>query len=110
GGVAHVYGDTPAVYSTDLLAARAVDFVRAHAHEPFFLYYAPFAPHAPATPAARHRGSYADLPPWRPPSFNEADTSDKPAWVVARMLDFLRRGEPETVRDPFRIDQLESLR
>ena len=26
-------------------------------------------------------GRFAGLAPWRPPNWNEADTSDKPAWV-----------------------------
>jgi len=47
---------------------------------PFFLYFAPKAPHAPATPAPRHAGSFSGIPPWRPPNYNEADVTDKPAY------------------------------
>ncbi len=52
---------------------------------PFFAYWNPFAPHidrgGTAAPADRHLGLFADLAPWRPPSWNEVDVSDKPVWV-----------------------------
>jgi arylsulfatase A-like enzyme len=67
-------------YSTDALAAEAEAFLRdsAGGASPFFLVLAPFAPHKPATPAARHRGAFANLALPRPASFNEADITDKP--------------------------------
>lgn len=67
-------------YSTDFLAGEAASFIGS-ADGPFFLYFAPFAPHGPATPAERHATAFADLPPWRPPSYNEPDISDKPTWL-----------------------------
>jgi arylsulfatase A-like enzyme len=42
-------------YTTDVLAAHAVQFVEETA-DPFFLYLAPSAPHLPAPPAERHEG------------------------------------------------------
>lgn len=67
-------------YQTDRLGEIAADFITRTAGEaPFFLYLTPFAPHGPATPAPRHEGQYASLNAPRPPSFNEADVSDKPA-------------------------------
>jgi N-acetylglucosamine-6-sulfatase len=80
-GVSVHYGTQPADYSTDVLAAKATAFIHASAGTPFFLYLAPAAPHAPFTPAPRHAGAFADVAPWRPPSYNEADVSDKPAWL-----------------------------
>ena len=78
------FGSADADYSTDVLRDRAVQFIQnAPAGQPFFLYFAPKAPHAPATPAPRHAGSFSGIPPWRPPNYNEADVSDKPAWVQA---------------------------
>jgi arylsulfatase A-like enzyme len=79
------YGQQPSDYSTDVLAARATDFVdrAAAAGDPFFLYIAPYAPHGPSTPASRHTGAFADVRAPRVPSFAEADVSDKPAWVQA---------------------------
>jgi arylsulfatase A-like enzyme len=108
-GWLHAYGNSPADYSTDLLGARAVEFARAHADVPFFIYYAPFAPHAPATPAERHRGSHAGLPPWRPASFMEHDVSDKPPWVGGYQFFFYWSGAPQADYDRFHIDQIESL-
>ena len=51
------------------------------AGQPFFLYLAFKAPHLPQIPAPRHEGLFQGIPPWRPPSYNEADVSDKPPWV-----------------------------
>lgn len=79
-----VGGATEADYLTDVLAGRAVDFVSEADSRPFFLYFAPNAPHDPFTPAARHAAlsmTVAD-----PGDFNEADVSDKPAWVQALPL------------------------
>ncbi len=53
---------------------------------PFFLIYAPNAPHAPFTPAKEDTALYQDLEPYRPPSFNEADTSDKPISISGSPL------------------------
>ena len=42
---------------------------------------APLAPHAPATNAPRDAERFTDVQFARPPSHNEADISDKPAWL-----------------------------
>lgn len=92
-------------YSTDFLAEEAVSFIQT-APRPFFLYVAPFAPHAPATPAERHESAFSALPAWRPPSYNELDVSDKPAWLRALpTLDAAR----SAALDAFRAQQLRSL-
>jgi hypothetical protein len=98
-------GATPADYLTDVLRERAKAFISASvaAGEPFFLYLAFKAPHLPQTPAPRHEGLFQSLPPWRPPSHNEADVSDKPAWVQALPL------QDTASLDQIRIDQLEML-
>lgn len=82
------YGSEPEDYQTDVLADLAVDVIRerAPAAQPLYMTFAPFAPHtAPksdATVAApRHVGDFATQPLPQPPSFNEADISDKPAHV-----------------------------
>jgi arylsulfatase A-like enzyme len=81
------YGSAEEDYLTDVLAAKAVDFInRAEANDaqPFFLTFTPTVPHAdmgrngPTTPAPRHAGMFAGLEAPRTPSFNEADVSDKP--------------------------------
>jgi len=84
GTIVH-YGREPADYSTDVVAAKATDFVdrMAAAGDPFFLYIAPYAPHGPSTPASRHAEAFANERVPRVPSFDEADVSDKPSWVQA---------------------------
>jgi N-acetylglucosamine-6-sulfatase len=95
----------PRSYSTDLLAAKASDFIR-EADGPVFVVLAPTAPHAPAIPAPRHEGAFAGMEPWRPPSYNEADISDKPAFARERPLWNAARRAQE---DAFHEDQLETL-
>ncbi len=81
-GTEVAFGNAEADYSTDVLRDKAVQFIQsASPQQPFFLYFAPKAPHGPATPAPRHAGSFSGIPPWRPPNYNEADVSDKPAWL-----------------------------
>jgi len=98
---------SPTNYSTDVLLAKALEFLGTQpAGQPFFLYLAPFAPHAPACPAKADAGSFAGIAPWRPPNWNEGDVSDKPAWV--RGLCPMRPGKQASI-DGFRKMQLESL-
>jgi N-acetylglucosamine-6-sulfatase len=78
------YGSTDAEYSTDVLSSYAGDFIRnAPADKPFFLFFAPKGPHPPATPPSRYADAFPGLAPLRPPSYNEADVSDKPAYIQA---------------------------
>ncbi len=85
-GVVRSFGTGPRAYATDVLANRAVRFIRAAGNEPFFLYFAPFAPHLPATPARRHTGTFAGIAPWRPSSYAEADVEHEGAVAVAAGL------------------------
>ena len=57
------------------------EFIRNSDDRPFFIYLAPFAPHGPATPAPRHENLFPSARVPKPPSFNEADMSDKPTWM-----------------------------
>lgn len=72
------------VYSTDVLAQLAADFVAdaAQAQDPFFLLITPRAPHGPAEPASRHLSAFADAAVPQTPAMNEADVSDKPGWIA----------------------------
>jgi N-acetylglucosamine-6-sulfatase len=82
-GFAAPFGSSPEDYSTDVYARAAADFIAtAPAGRPFFLLFAPMVPHSPWIPAPRHVGSWTGPVP-RPPSFDERDVSDKPAWVRA---------------------------
>jgi arylsulfatase A-like enzyme len=70
------YGVGSADYSTDVLAGKAIDFIRA-AKAPFFLYFAPISPHLPALPAPRDVAAPVKLSMPRP-NFDERNISDKP--------------------------------
>lgn len=95
-GVVREYDD----YVTTRLGGYAVDFVRATPSDrPMFLYFAPRAPHFPYQPrkdTGDHR-RFDSMAPWRPPSFQEADVTDKPAWVAA-----------EPVRTPAQVELLDA--
>ncbi|HEU5153827.1 MAG TPA: sulfatase-like hydrolase/transferase [Gemmatimonadales bacterium] len=76
------YGTAPEDYSTDVLAKKVADFIlTTPPRQPFFAMYTPFGPHQVALPSAIDIGTFAGFPLWRPPSYNEADVNDKPAWV-----------------------------
>jgi N-acetylglucosamine-6-sulfatase len=97
-GTLVTYGNDESDYLTDVLAAKAVDFIerRAPEAEPFFLYLATYAPHVsyasggsvqiPPIPAPRHADLFSDVDAPRPPSFSEDDVSDKPASIRNRPL------------------------
>lgn len=95
-GVPRTYGNDPRWYSTDFTARRSAGIVErlAPSDQPFFLSVAFLAPHTggpqePGDPAGlgtpaiadRHRGAFASLPLPRPAAFDEADVSDKPAFL-----------------------------
>jgi arylsulfatase A-like enzyme len=120
GAIVH-YGTTPevpeaATYQTDVYSAKAQDFVerRAPSRKPFYLSVATLAPHSEGgapqgnnpRAAPRHEGVFASEPVPRPPSFDEADVSDKPADI--------RNLNPITAQQEAQIDaryraRLESL-
>ena len=95
-GRARYYGDGPGNYVTDVLASKAVGFIkrRAPRSKPFFLWFTPTAPHGEAgrlpgatrdpQPAPRHLGRFEGAQAPRTPNFNEADVSDKPAAIQSQ--------------------------
>lgn len=93
------YGHRPRDYLTDVLARQALAVIDDAVVKgaPFMLNVWTFAPHSPATPAPRDRRRFGDLRAPRDPSFNEADVSDKPAW--------LRRQPPLSDQQLERIDE-----
>ncbi len=81
-GITRSYGSAAADYHTDVVAARADSFIRSSSGQPFFLLTTPIAPHAPSIAPPRYVNAPVTIT--RAPSFNEADVSDKPAWVQSR--------------------------
>jgi arylsulfatase A-like enzyme len=79
------YGREPEDYLNDVLTRKAVGVIEATARrdQPLFLYVAPYTPHSPATAPPRHKDLFVDAKLPRPPSFDEADVSDKPAVIGA---------------------------
>lgn len=80
------YGSQPQDYMIDVISRKATDFINGGGNQPFFMYLATYAPHQPATPAPRHADAFPGATAPRTPSFNEADMSDKPAWLRDRPL------------------------
>ena len=69
-------------YSTTYFGKAATHFIdTAPKNKPVFAYYAPYAPHLPSFPQRRYANRFAHLPQYRPPSYNEANVSDKPPWI-----------------------------
>lgn len=96
------YGDRPEDYLTDVIARKAVEHIRKWSAEgrSFFLYIAPFAPHSPYNPAPRHANLFQDAELPRPPSFNEADVSDKPGFL--QDLPLLSKGQIDQITTHYR--------
>jgi N-acetylglucosamine-6-sulfatase len=86
-GTAATYGEDPSDYSTDVLAADADQAIReTPSGTPLFLYFATTAPHQDPVPPPRYADACpkAQLP--HTAAFNEADVSDKPAYIASRPL------------------------
>jgi len=108
--VIETYGSLENEYSTDVLAGLVDDFMRANEasdDDPFFVYFAPKNPHVPIVPAPRHVGALDGIALHRPPSFNEADFSDKPAWAQSKLP--LLTAQEIADLDAFRQGSLESM-
>jgi arylsulfatase A-like enzyme len=118
GGHLEHFGGGRRAYKTNAETRIARRFIRhLPRRTPFFLSLAPLAPHidvagsragvqGPA-PDPRDRGVYASEPLPQPPSFNEADVSDKPSYMSSRPV--LDEAQIETIRRGH-IRRIESLR
>ncbi len=92
-------------YKTHILRDYALDFLNVATQRPapFLLIFTPSAPHYPADPAPGDENLYPNLPLYRPPSFMEADMSDKPANIRSlpaadpNYIDALRRRQLQTL-------------
>jgi arylsulfatase A-like enzyme len=79
------YGTEPQDYSTDVLAAKATEFITTTPlTQPLFLYFAPFGPHAPYKPAPRHLGALdGKLEPYTAPTLHQR-LRTMPRWMRER--------------------------
>lgn len=105
-GELSTYGSDPADYSTTVLSQQATDFIRStDPTQPLFLYFAPHGPHAAAIPAPGDGNAFADLAPWRPPSYDKVEPT-KPEYVRHR-----KSFPSSLIRsiDSFRLDQYRTL-
>lgn len=89
---------------TDWLSGEAARYIedRQGSSRPFFMQVSTMDTHTPLVIPGRHQDAYPDARAPRPPSFNEADVSDKPAWV--------RGKDPLREREVARFDRLQALR
>jgi N-acetylglucosamine-6-sulfatase len=87
-GVQRYYGTAQRDYQTDVLTRETSQFIdqSIKTGKPFMAYVSPLAPHGPSTPAPRHADAFDGEKAPRPPSFNEADVSDKPSFAQRRSL------------------------
>jgi len=134
-GVRRDFGATPPEYQTDVLGGEVVRFIEERAgkrvpgsaEQPWFITWAPLAPHAQEaettsgeitergegiaktfpTPAEKYKGTYANEPLPRPPSFNQPDTSDMPSFFAERSP--MQPSSELLVEQEYRLE-LETLR
>lgn len=85
-GTIENHGTLPADYEPNVLAGKAEAFIAANAAKPFFMYFAPTATHSPWRASPSRQGMFKTTPVTHTPDFNEADVSDKPAWISSRPL------------------------
>jgi N-acetylglucosamine-6-sulfatase len=100
GGGGYVeFGSQPRDYSTDVIARRAASFIgRTNPGTPLFLMVTPYAPHLPTTPAPRHEGDLSHASVSFGPAVNEANVSDKPAYIRRLGLHPLSELRARTIR------------
>ncbi len=77
---------SPMDHYTDWLSGEAVRFIedRQGSARPFFMQISTWDTHRPWAVPERHQSAYQHAKAPRPPSFNEADVSDKPDWVAEK--------------------------
>jgi arylsulfatase A-like enzyme len=105
------YGHAPKDYGTTVYLKKTEDFVTraAQANQPFFAFLPVYAPHGPATPAPQDVNDFPGAVAPRPPNYNEADVSDKPAWIREKpLLDAQHQAKIDT-RYRKRIQSLQAV-
>ena len=82
GGRAVRYGSAPGDHQLTVLTDKVTEFIRSSAGQPFFAF-TPTVNHSPWTATPARAGMFDTAPVPQPPSFNEPDVRDKPAYVRA---------------------------
>jgi len=99
---AEKHGSKPADYLTDVIRTKVMaDLAADDPTKPIFAWFAVNAPHKPWTPAPRNVNDprCANMAPWDPPNYAEANVSDKPPYVQASP-----RFDPAQLRNPNGFD------
>jgi len=107
------YGDTPDDYLTNVLAERAVGFIRRAAKQtrPFFLEVATFAPHRPYKPSPRYTDAFSGITAPEPPNFDVLPINP-PSWLAghppltATKIQEINRVFQERVEDVQSVDNM----
>ncbi|HEX8992721.1 MAG TPA: sulfatase [Anaerolineales bacterium] len=78
------YSMQPQDYSTDVLTAKALAFIKSSGNQPFFLMLDFYNPHQTYVSADRYKNMFktdATFTPYRPPNFLPQDLTGKPQWL-----------------------------
>jgi arylsulfatase A-like enzyme len=96
------YGKAPTDYGTDVYTGQVKDFITQAGKDgkPFFACLAVYAPHQPTTPAPQDAQAFPGLQAPRDPAFDEADVSDKPAYI--QKLPLLTKREESNIDNLYR--------
>jgi len=116
-GVVESYGSDPDDYQTDVVSAEALAFLdaqEANDDRPFLLWVAPSAPHWAMPPAPRHAvNEFTDDPIPMRPNYDEADVSDKPAWlrdgippISPGLADFITNDHQDRMGSMLAVDEM----
>jgi N-acetylglucosamine-6-sulfatase len=108
------FGDRPNDYSTDVLADRAVRFIKDQpaSQDPFFLFIATKAAHAQgarAIPAPKYTQAFNDVPLPESPAFNEKDLRRKAVKakrIHGESMDDLKKGYRAELQSLQSVDDL----
>lgn len=75
------HGNAEADYSTDVISAKAANFIaNTNPDNPFFCYFSPYGTHAGFQPAERHKGTYPVTLEELNPAVN-SDNSKRAPWL-----------------------------
>ena len=86
----------------------ALDFIRDHSSEPFFLWVNFVPPHHPATPLPQDEDLFPSFL-YRGPAYHEADMSDKSSFIQVHGTPWSNFFNSVEEQDEFHRDQLRSL-